>query len=320
MGTQAFIPIRMIDERGVFWTVKSEETLLEPSYRGKKLFEKMYEKLFGFLEHHGIHCVWGFSPASRAFEGLGFVIPHVTSQVFFPFSGLAVYSVLKKHTDVLQQQGIVGRIKALAYRVAGLMASVYSSLRYKVVSRIPSEELSGLVVHVLDSAPPQAGDLSERFIWLYGGMTIHRDTDYLQWRLFDNPYVKATMLGAFTQGQLVGWIAYSIGDDGMGYIIDIIVAPLADLNQAASRIIARLIVEAVDALKRAGALGVRCWHLNKHPFDVMILKETKKLGFYHIKRGNKMVLFTNLESDRRETITSFNGWFVTRIFTEGRMG
>jgi len=319
IGTQAFIPIRMIDERGVFWTVKSEETFLDPSYRGQKLFEKMYEILFGFLKRHSIHCVWGFTPATRAFERIGFAIPQITSQVFFPFTGLAVTAVREKHTDD-ERDGLVSRVKVLGYRGAGSMASIYSSLCYRVLSRIRSDELSGFDVHGLDSAPPQAGDLSERFIRLYGGMTIYRDAAYLQWRLFDNPYVKAIMLGAFIQGQLVGWIAYAIGDDGMGYIIDIIAAPLTDSNQTRSRIIARLIVEAVDALRRAGALGVRGWHINEHPFDTMILKEAKRLGFYHIKRGHSVVLYTNPESDRRETIKSFDRWFVTRIFTEGWMG
>lgn len=319
VGTQAFIPIRMIDERGMFWTVKSEESLVDPEYRGQKLFEKMYRVMFGYLEQHGIHCIWGFTPATKAFERIGFDVSNTTSQLFFPYAGQAVMAVLEKHTSV-GQQGIVGKIKMLGYSAAGRAASIRASFRKNIYTRIYSDRLSGIEIRPLDSVPLQAGELTERFIRTYGGMTIYRDTNYLKWRLFDNPYVKTVMLGAFTQGQLAGWLAYAVGNDGMGYIVDLIAAPPTQANHPASCIAARLIAAALDELKRAGALGVRAWHVNEHPFDSMILIEAKRLGFYHIKRGHTVVLYSNPESGRGKTIEQFHRWFVTRIYTEGVMG
>jgi len=319
IGTQAFIPIRMIDERGVFWTVKSEETLVDADYRGQKLFEKMYDLLFDFLKQHRIHCIWGFTPATRAFQRLGFAIPRVTSQLFVPFTGAAVTASLKQHTD-LARQGFAGRMTALAWSVGGSLASTLASLRYRAGRAAAKRRGGGLDLRVLDEAPPAAGDLSERFIRLFGGTTIHRDATYLQWRFFENPYVKATVVGAFAQGQLVGWIAYALGDDGMGYIVDLMVAPLGDASEQAPMIVSRLLRESVDALRCAGALGVRGWHVTEHPVDAMILKEARALGFYHVKRGHTVVLYTNQQSDRAEAIASFDRWFVTRIFTEGALG
>jgi hypothetical protein len=319
IGTQAFIPIKLIDESGVFWSVKSEKTLIDPSYRGQNLFKKMYEVLFDYLKLHGIHCIWGFTPATKAFERLNFAVPQVTSQVFFPFDSRAVTSVLERHAAAVHQSNLA-RLNALTYRFAGSLASEYSSFRYRAVTRSSDHNPIKLDIHVLDSPPSQAGELSERFIKLHGGITIYRDKNYLQWRLFDNPYVKAIMLGAFIQGQLVGWIAYSLGDDGMGYIIDIVAVPPSDFNQASSSIVSQLLAKAVDDLKKVGASGVRGWHVNSHSFDRLVLREAKNLGFYHIKRGHSVVLFTNPESPRYEKISSFNNWFVSRIFTEGVLG
>lgn len=319
VGSQAFIPIRMIDESGVFWTVKSEETLVAPGYRGKKLFERMYILLFDYLKKNEIHCVWGFTGARKAFERIGFRIPQTTSQYFFPFTGLSITSLIDKQTDA-KQKGVFARISACGYRGAGSIASLYSSLRYQTFSHNRAANLSKIDIQYLDSAPPQAADVSKRFIRLYGGMTIHRDAEYLQWRLFNNPYIKAIVIGAFKQGQLLGWIAYSIGDDGMGYIVDIMAAPLINTNQEASWIIRRLMMKAVSDLKKAGALGVRGWTVNEHPFDVLILNAAKSLGFYHIKRGFSMVLYTNPKSDRREKIELCERWFMTRIYTEGVTG
>lgn len=319
VGTQAFIPIRMIDESGIFWTVKSEETLVHPSYRGKNLFEKMYLILFDFLKQHGIHCIWGFTRASKAFGRIGFRIPQATSQIFLPFSGLAVPTLIKKQTDV-KQKSVAAMIGLLGYRGIGSMASLYSALRYSTFTSTTSKDYLELDIRLLDSVPRQTADVSSRFIQLYGGMTIHRDAGYLQWRFFDNPYIKAIVLGAFRQDQLLGWVAYSIGDDGMGYIVDIMVVPFTNANQEASFIISRLMVAAVSDLKRAGALGVRGWTVNEHPFDILILNSAKCLGFYHIKRGYNMVLYTSPESDRREKIELFDRWFMTRIYTEGVAG
>ena len=53
VGTQAFIPIRMIDKDGIYWTAKSEETLVDPDYRGNQLFEKMYSFLFDYAKEDG---------------------------------------------------------------------------------------------------------------------------------------------------------------------------------------------------------------------------------------------------------------------------
>src|SRR5947207_3116997 len=42
IGTQSAIPIILLNSKGdEILTAKSEDTLLDPSYRGKKIFEKM---------------------------------------------------------------------------------------------------------------------------------------------------------------------------------------------------------------------------------------------------------------------------------------
>ena len=319
VGTQAFIPLRMIDPQGIFWTVKSEDTLVDPSHRGRKLFEAMYEPLFVFLKQHGIHCIWGFTPATRAFEKAGFTIPQSTSQVFFPFTGRAFVTLFERYAG-LSRSGVMRRVRDGVIRAAGSMAGAYSAFRIKRCSATTAGTSSDLEIRVLESPPPQAGELSERFIRLYGGTTIYRDAPYLQWRLFENPSVKAVMLGAFVRSELVGWVAYALGDDGMGYLVDILVAPFPDPGQDPSGIAKRLLVKAVDDLRKTGAHGVRGWHVNGHPFDAAILKIAKGLGFYHIRRGFSVVLYVNPESDRHERLTSFHNWFVTRLFTEGVLG
>src|SRR6478609_6485041 len=47
VGIQCAIPIELISSKGkIVLTAKSEDTLVDPSYRGQKIFERMYELLF----------------------------------------------------------------------------------------------------------------------------------------------------------------------------------------------------------------------------------------------------------------------------------
>ena len=96
VGTQAFIPIRMIDNNGIYWTTKSEGTLLEPDYRGRQLFKGMYELLFDYAKKNEFVYIWGFTAAVKALIPLGFKIPDKTEQIFMPFSTRSVLSMLKK--------------------------------------------------------------------------------------------------------------------------------------------------------------------------------------------------------------------------------
>ncbi len=86
VGTQAFIPVALVDRAGQYLSTKSEETLVSPSMRGKNLFHRMYEPLIAWAATHGVEYIWGFTPAKNAFEREGCLCPIKTSQLFRSFS------------------------------------------------------------------------------------------------------------------------------------------------------------------------------------------------------------------------------------------
>ncbi|MDD4051607.1 MAG: GNAT family N-acetyltransferase, partial [candidate division Zixibacteria bacterium] len=191
VGTQAFIPIRMVDRRGIYWTAKSEETLVDPNYRGQGLFEKMYALLFKYAEEQNLTHIWGFSAAIKAFTRLGFTVPGVTQQLFIPFSTRSVAAVLAgEHGD--DAEGGRSGMKTHALRMGGIAARMISAVRVGMTSRqVPA----GLRIQTMDEPHPQCGDLCQRFIEQWGGTTIYRDADYMRWRLFENPYVRGIVRG-----------------------------------------------------------------------------------------------------------------------------
>lgn len=74
VGTQTFIPYRARVAGKEILSAKSEMTLVNPAYRGKNIFDALYERGFAICEQIGIECVWGFTSAVKPFSRVGFQI------------------------------------------------------------------------------------------------------------------------------------------------------------------------------------------------------------------------------------------------------
>lgn len=72
IATQAYIPYIANYGGHDILSAKSELTLVDPEYRGKHLFAKMYDLGFNVCKEHKIDCIWGFTGAHNVFESVGF--------------------------------------------------------------------------------------------------------------------------------------------------------------------------------------------------------------------------------------------------------
>lgn len=66
VGTQALMPITMVDAAGDILTAKSEETLVDASMRGKGVFQKMYEPLLAHALMQGVKVHLGLHSGEQA--------------------------------------------------------------------------------------------------------------------------------------------------------------------------------------------------------------------------------------------------------------
>lgn len=315
VGTQALIPIRMIDQGGIFWTAKSEGTVLDHAYRGKGLFDAMYRLMFDYADERGLAYIWGFTQAEKPLRRLGFRIPAKTTQLVFPFSGRAATELVPQSRPV----GFASRAKMTGFRLGLSFAASLAALK---LSLAPKKKIrsGSLKIRTLSKPPPDAGWLCEEFIRQQGGTTIYRDSDYLQWRIFRNPYFKSIFRAAYIKDRLMGWVAYSIADTGMSYLVDLMALGSEDGKLQAEDVTRQLLIEAVLGARNMGALAIRGWHFNDHSCDRMILKTAKRIGFYHVRKGHAMVIY-DMKSGRRGNVgPEYADWFVNRIFTEGVLG
>lgn len=310
VGSQAFIPIRFIDEAGTFMTAKSEETLVAAKMRGKSVFGRMYELLFQYAVDHDYKSIWGFTPAEQAFRKQGFQIPGSTRQLFLAINPGSLQEAAKAKDPT------VSGLRNLALLGFGAALSIWGRLSGLGPARLRSGEK---MIDLEDAALFEHG-YSRRFVEAWGGTTILRDCEFMQWRIFENPYRRATVSAVVADGILLGHVAFVVGDDGAGYLVDIMAAHPAGKDEDA-RIASILIAEAITRLRRMGASCIRGWTLNEHPFDQLVRRVAIRQGFLFLKRGNAVVVHTAFQPNpRRTSHDDFANWYVTRLFTEGTNG
>lgn len=311
VGTQAYIPVPFIDERGTFLTAKSEETLVSPRMRGMNVFPLMYEHLFDIANDQGMKSIWGFTPATKAFTRLKFTTPEQTKLLILANSWNGLPSLVAKRPgwrDAYRRFGLgLSSVVLAAWgRARGTMTR--GTLR-------PQEALV-----TLENAATFSRPYSERFIATWGGATIFRDEAYMQWRIFDNPYLRATIMGVVADGQLVGHVAFVVDGDAVGHVIDIMAAH-PDGRTEDKRLTKVLLASAVRRLRSEGANIIRAFSINDHPYDALVTALASEFGFIRLSRGSAVVFHTDFQNEKRgSSHDDFSNWFVTLLFTEGQLG
>ena len=96
IGTQAYIPYRGWWRDRTVLTCKSESTLLSPSYRGRKVFDRMYALGFELCREAGVDCIWGFTSAVKPFTKVGFDVSGELFQEILSWSPVALYRAIRQ--------------------------------------------------------------------------------------------------------------------------------------------------------------------------------------------------------------------------------
>ena len=309
VATQAIIKIPFIDEKGVFWTAKSEETLVSPVMRGKSVFEKMYDPILSYAKNEKLLSIWGFTPAVKPFQRVGFDVPLSTKQLINFFSPVAVTKLPMYKEQNFFYKG--------AYFLAGLALTVKS--RFSCLGKRNIVYANEAVNPVL-SAKQIDESICERFISRWGGATINRDAEYMKWRVFDNPYCDCSVLGFYVEANLVAYLVYSIDIDGSGYIVDVISAH-PDGKEGDDRAVKILLSEASNNIRSAGGHSIRAWSVTDHLFDQLLQRNARKQGFTKIGLGSSAVFYADHGEGKRGTShDDMNSWYITRLFTQGTQG
>lgn len=293
VGIQCAIPIELVDAKGnIVLTAKSEDTLVDPGYRGQKIFERMYDVLFAECKKAGIKYIWGFTPAKKAFERIGFEIPFQAHQGLLAFNPPKTYAYL----SVLNPQNKwVDKIKIAGLSVLSFMTGFK---RLLLISKsieslnLPLESKSDVIKTLVPQSSLHFLNMTEK---------------YMEWRIAKNPFNNQYQsFQFFKEGVLIADAIVNIREPKLGYIEQFIFSEKLDEHYKLS-----VIIKLIGIMKaHVDLIRLMCFDINKE------LKDQEKLfrrcGFTLLNRGGYFV-WKNLDSD--EIIP--NQLFLSRLFTQG---
>lgn len=291
VGIQCAIPIKLLTSAGnEVMTAKSEDTLVDPGYRGQKIFDRLYDLLLEECKLAGINYIWGFTPARRAFEKIGFEVPYSARQALLVIKPKQAFKFL---------------VKLNSSNTAFDRAKIYFLCVLSMVKGQKLRQFSTKLLHFTET--PLEGDKSQLFQQLYAGENVTnllQSSDFLKWRLLDNPYQNDyKSIQVFHDKTLICDAIINVRGP-VGYIEQLLFEKVDFVPEAVGLL--------VKILKRRCAL-IRGLTFN---FNHTLTKQESVLrtcGFFLLERGNFFVW----KSLTPEKLLSPVDLFLNRLFTQG---
>lgn len=303
VGTQCAIPIILETADGrKIRSAKSEDTLVDPSYRGLSIFERMYDLLFEACKADGILYIWGFTSAKKPFSKLGFEIPFDHSQSLLVNGIGTSYRYLSKLNT---KNTFVSKAKIAALCIYAKCAS----WKRLFVKNAPS--LEG--VTITHGSKNELIDIAQAIkLNTNQGFWIHQDLPFLTWRLRDNPYYDKIVNFTFGDSvSTIGNVVFNHHKDGVWYLIQDTYA--ASLTATQRDTLLNRAIQGLRAAEKGNVKLIRTWDFAHNAHGLSEIKQRGKLGFIHLDRGISFV-WKNLDPDNALSSLDFQ---LSRIASQG---
>lgn len=286
IGTQCAIPLFLSNMNGEkTLTAKSEDTLIDPEYRGQKIFENMYKLLFDECKKNGINYIWGFTSASKPFRKIGFDTPFSHSQSLLvnniKNSYFYLSSLNPKNTnfDKLKILGLIIFSKIKSFKLFLQKTTDISNYILKAGDQSEIDSLNPLF------QSSSSGESNNFF--------IYQDRDYLNWRIKNNPYSrKLYNFSFFRNDNMVANIILSLHNHNVWYLVHSIFC--ADIPEKHKL---QMFAKSIRFLYgKEKPVLIRSWNFQSNPLNNSEILLLRKSGFVHINKGIYFVWKTLIEN------------------------
>ncbi|MCP3950957.1 MAG: GNAT family N-acetyltransferase [Desulfobacterales bacterium] len=296
IATQAMMPFYLKIDSKIVLTGKSENTLLLPEYRGKKIMSELYEYAVSKCNKHNMAFIWGFTPAVKAFQRWGFETYPIFQTLEKP--GLNLFKVISsKLTEkrlLFRHFGSIGKylIKYFANINHIGIPEAKQNDNYSILSE-PIEETS-------------LNDLYDRLRVKFPDIiTLHYDERFLNWRIREHPFLKYQEYQV-KQGNELRAYALVVLSKGVLHISD-----LTSEDSTATSVLLFKILK--DYYKKAGKFTIIV-----NPTDTIaqdLIKQLKSNGFV----PNPPVAFVLriLSFNKAKLLKAKPNWHINGLWTEG---
>lgn len=269
IGTNAVIPIELITSDGsIILSGKSEDTLVDPGYRGQGVFPKIYDLLFEHCDQKGISVIWGFTDKLKAFKRVGFSHPFSLEQ------DIIVHDVSKSYAYLSASRtsrSVVDKAKLQGFCA---LSKVKFGSKSSTLPEGISIKREGAIADVEDVLTQNLNGTEALF-------AIRQTTLFQAWRIYSNPYYhEVHSYNVYSKNEIAGVVTIHSTIEKVAQLIHSTLHPQLSIEESSA--ILRAII---NDLFSKGIIMIRTWtfemnELNKKEGDVF-----KKSGFTHVKSG-----------------------------------
>lgn len=298
VGTNCVIPINLIDSKGnLIKSGKSEDTLVDPNYRGKNIFNKIFEFLFEECKKQGISIIWGFTSATKPFEKIGFDVP------FFQQQGLAVNLVLESY-KFLKMLNPKNKTKE-NFKI--LVLCVFSKLKFKL--NITNDSLDYNFSEIEEKTSISEALIHSNLESYPNSFAIHQNVTFQNWRIYSNPnyFINNTFVFKDGQDKIIALFETNTSKDKVCYINQS--SFHIEINKKDKIKMTRMVT---NCLFKKGNKMVRTWLFKTNELNKIEIQFYDKAGFFHLNKG---IAFVWKKMDDIEL--SAEDFYLSRIASQG---
>jgi N-acetylglutamate synthase-like GNAT family acetyltransferase len=299
VGTNCVIPIVLANSKGeLVLTGKSEDTLVDPEYRGQEIFKNIYDYLFNACTKNGIKIIWGYTTAKKPFEKIGFQVPFDHQQ------SLLVKDIFNsyRYLSALNQNN---RLKQKAQIFALCVLSKLKCWKGNVIIQKPKVK-----IFEVDKITDKVADLIESIIKKNPELFyIYQSKEFQQWRIYDNPnFHKVHTFSAYdSNDKLVSLIVLNSNPNGVAYIIQ-----SSFDNSISDNEKVKILMYTYKSIFKRGIKLIRNWHFNHNPMNREEIEIFKKANFIIYNRGISFVW-----KEINSTELNPHDFALSRVSTQG---
>lgn len=299
IGSQSMMPIEIHTPKEKLISAKSENTYLDPSLRGKRMFAKIFAYAWDLCQQKNIHVVWGFTPALKAFARVGFEVYEnclISSLLYTKVPPLRKILADKKGPSVL-----VGMLNyffilfTVFYLNLILFFNRFSAKKQLTVlnEEKNEEDMDNLYAKISEQYPSI--------------VYIKHSKEYLAWRLDQNPNMEFTRKYFYSGEKLIGYCFYYMFKG---------TASISSLAYLDENHLKPLIYSLINSLQK-DKIPSLIFHGNyENEINKQVFHLLKGLNFRKVNKVGQHFIY--MFSDQSTmNVPRQEDWFINNLWTEG---
>jgi hypothetical protein len=275
VGLQCAIPIFMANNLGKkVLTAKSDDTLVHPAYRGRKIFKYMYELLFDICHKAGIEYIWGFTDAEKPFKAVGFETPYPICKSYFMVSVKDAF----KNLIASNPNDKSHHFRALTFV---LLATIKSMKYFFINKKLTKFKVESVWIDDLDTLVRSHYKTHQDLFFM-----SFDEQKYLEWRILKASSVDRYRVFALRDMDKIlrGYILFSMDAENIAHLM----FELYDEKLSETDIISFLSYS-IKCVSDEKVAMIKAWNFDTNAYNKKTMSRHSSVGFWHIQRGMSLV-------------------------------